>query len=116
MTITAQPSLFDLGVGFDSPRTRRDDPVASHMAADQSANKITEVRKNIYYLLELHGPMTGTQLNDLYAFTATRRDWWTRVSYDSPRKRAAEMVADGLLMVTNEDAKRGIGRIYEVNA
>jgi hypothetical protein len=86
------------------------------MAADQSADKLTEVRKNIVYLLELHGPMTGAQLNDLYAFTATRRDWWTKVSHDSPRKRAAEMAADGLLTVTNEEAKRGIGRIYEVSA
>jgi hypothetical protein len=111
MTLTvAHTTLFDEAL-FDSPRVRMADPISSHLAADQSAASLPEVRTNIRALLKLHGPMTGAQLNDLYALTSTGMDW-SRVSYDSPRKRAAEMAADGLLEVTNEDAKRGIGRVY----
>ena len=106
-------SLFglDLALGFDSPRAGKDDPISSHMAADRSQETLALTRDRVVLLVRQEGEITGRDLNDLYRARADR-EGWARISYDSPRKRAAELLADGVLACTNEDAARGIGRIY----
>ena len=83
--------------GYDDPRTRSNDPLQSHAAADYSQKSIHALRNNLYRLVWENPNITGTELNEMYRDTYRRRGW-KRVAYDSPRKRAGEMVA-GLLLI-----------------
>lgn len=98
-------ALFDLpvpGLTSDGPRARRDDPAASHVAADQSEASAGAVKAIILTLVFEHGALTGQELNDLY-----RERWvaegWPQVSYDSPRKRAGDLQRAGRLRILNHD-------------
>lgn len=52
----------------------------------------------------------GTDINDLYSSLSLG----PRIHFDSPRKRAGELAADGLLAVVNPDAKRKTERIFTI--
>jgi hypothetical protein len=82
----------------DSPRTRESDPVSSHIAADVSQRRLHETKSHVLQLIAENGRLVGTELNDLYLLAAARRGW-RQVAFDSPRKRAGELAADGLLEV-----------------
>lgn len=100
MTITdptrMPPPLF---VDDDIPRARRTDPVTSHIAADATQAGLKEAKRRVLQLVKLHQPVAGSQLNELYRLTAARLNW-KPLSFDSPRKRAGELAADGYLHVT----------------
>lgn len=96
----------------DSARARRSDPVSSHVAADRSQRSLDSVRRAVLDLVAQLGFANGAELNDMYSLYQGLRGW-PRVSWDSPRKRAGELAADGLLEVTNPDCPRGTPRIYK---
>lgn len=85
----------------DKPRTRRSDPLSSHRAGDVSQPSIPETKVRVMDLLLVHGWLSSSQINDNYQFAASRLGW-KRVAYDSPRKRAGELVEDGYLEVIDE--------------
>lgn len=95
---------------FDSPRARRADPLSSHVAADKSAETRGAVHQAVVELITKCGPLNGREINDKYA--AWRYEsGWPVVAYDSPRKRAAELAGDRLV-VLNPDDPRGTPHIY----
>lgn len=90
--------------GNDSPRAGKDHPVQSQMAADRSQPGLNEARRRILRLVAEFGPqIPGTRLNEEYPGYAARNGW-KRLAYDSPRKRAGELAADGLLRKDLRDA------------
>jgi hypothetical protein len=102
----ATPTLFDTAVaiarpmivGVDSPRARRTDPTTSHAAADQSQRLMHDTKLHVMQVLHVNPNTVGSELNDLYRFMGSRKDW-NKVAFDSPRKRASELVADGYVDV-----------------
>lgn len=99
-------------VNGDTARTRRTDPLTSHLAGDRSQETISQVKAIVLELVAYHGPLSGSQLNDLFVLWTDPYEW--HVHFDSPRKRAGELADEGLLVVTNADAKRGTERIYSL--
>ena len=97
----------------DTPRARVTDPVTSHMAADRSAASKHAVREAVVTLVRQEGTLTGSEINRLYNLRADRYGW-PLVHFDSPRKRAGELAADGLLTILNVDAPRGTESEYKV--
>lgn len=98
MTMTATPTLPPRLWDDDVPRTRRSDPLTSHLAGDKSQPTIAGTKLAVLFLVSQEGSLVGTEINDLFRANYKKRGW-KRVSYDSPRKRAGEMVEDGLLTV-----------------
>jgi len=99
MTIT-DPSLMPppLFVDDDIPRARLSDPVTSHIAADATQTALKEAKVRVLHLVQLHQPVAGSQLNELYRLTASRLNW-KPLAFDSPRKRAGELAAEGYIEV-----------------
>jgi hypothetical protein len=89
------PPLF---VDDDIPRARRSDPVTSHIAADATQAGLKEAKLRVLTLVAQHQPVAGSHLNDLYRLHGSRMNW-KRLAFDSPRKRAGELAADGYLEV-----------------
>ncbi len=94
----------------DTARARLTDPLSSHVAAEKSAETRGQVHEAIVVQIREHGPMNGRELNDRYE-TFRRAHGWPVVSYDSPRKRAGELVGSRLVVV-NPDDPRGTPHIY----
>lgn len=94
----------------DTARARKTDPLPSHVAADKSAETRGQVHEAVVELLTEYGNLNGQQLNDRYREDRIFRGWPV-VAYESPRKRAAELVGTRLIIV-NEDDPRGTPRIY----
>lgn len=86
----------------DTPRTRRTDPKTSHRAADVSQASLPETKVRVMDLLHVHRRLSSSELNDQYQFAAARMPGWKRVAYDSPRKRAGELVEAGYVEVVDE--------------
>ena len=82
----------------DTPRARRTDPPTSQKAADKSQPTLHQVKLAVLQIVAELGNLTGTEINQAYQDQFVRRGW-KRVSYDSPRKRAGELAADGYLDV-----------------
>ncbi|MDM4761921.1 hypothetical protein QT381_02740 [Galbitalea sp. SE-J8] len=98
----------------DQARTRKSDPLTSHLAGDRSQSTVHDVRAAVLVILALDIPeATGSQLNELYREMRADRGW-PEVHFDSPRKRAGELADDGYLDVLNEDAKRGHEHVYRL--
>lgn len=104
---TLPPRLFD----DDWARTRTTDPLPSHVAADLSQRTRKAVRQAVLDLVATHRFISGKALNDMYSLSAPLRGW-PMVDHDSPRKRAGELVREGLVRVANPDDKRGVPAIY----
>ena len=94
------------------PRVRLTDPLESHAAADASQGNIQQIKDAVLQLIFDLGPSTGKELNRRY------RELWESRGYpqaddESPRKRAGELVADGLAVrLPNEN---GRGAYYSIN-
>jgi hypothetical protein len=71
------------------------------------------VKAAVLALILSHGPLVGSRLNDLYE-AGREGAGWPDVHRDSPRKRAGELAADGILRVTNADSPRGHEHEYEL--
>jgi hypothetical protein len=69
------------------------------------------VKAAVLLLVKQEGELTGAELNDLFSLRAARHGWDT-YAWDSPRKRAGELAADGFLHITNIDDPRGTAHIY----
>jgi len=95
----------------DTARTRLTDPLSSHVAADRSSASIRGVKDRVLCLLAIHGPMNGLQINEAYELSQPRLGW-ADVSWDSPRKRAGSLAADGELIILNDLDPRGTPRVY----
>lgn len=105
---TRPPIVFD-----DTARTRRTDPLSSHVGADKSQRTIEQVKAAVVALVRQEGELSGAELNDLYSLRAARNGW-DDCAWDSPRKRAGELAKEGVLIVTNPDDPRGTPHIYRV--
>lgn len=94
------------------PRVRRADPLESHIAADASQHTLHQIKDAVLELVFEIGLPTGKQINAKYAAVQESRGYPV-ADWDSPRKRAGELVADGLLeRLSNPD---GRGAFYIVN-
>lgn len=101
----------------DRARTRKSDPSTSHLAADVSQRHLHETKLHVLKVVSAHGPLVGSEINDLYVFMASRLGW-RRVAWDSPRKRAGELAADGYLVVAGTRPVEGTSleeSIYELS-
>lgn len=87
------PQIIMLG---DSPRARKSDPVTSHIAADASAVHLHETKQRVLQIVDTHGALVGSEINEQYQLMAARMNW-RRVAWDTPRKRAGELAEDGFL-------------------
>lgn len=105
--------LFDLAVGFDTPRARRADPITSQRAADKSAETRSQVEAAVLFLLGRGAVLTGKKINRLYEVQQVQRGW-PEVAWDTPRKRAGDLARDGLLEIVNPGAPRGTEQEYRV--
>ena len=90
----------------DTARTRKTDPLTSHLAGDVSAHGLRDAKQRVLQLVSVHAPVTGSELNDLYRLTADRLGW-PRLGSDSPRKRAGELARDGFLEVVGTQTAAG---------
>ena len=99
---TLPPMLWD----DDTPRTRKTDPLTSHVAGDVSQHGLRDAKQRVLQLVSVHAPVTGSELNDLYRLTADRVGW-RRLAWDSPRKRASELARDGFLEVVGTQISPG---------
>jgi len=93
-----------------SPAVRSTDPLPSHRAADTASRSRQRVADAVLWLLDRYGPLTGEQLNAKYRYR-WRGMGWPQAAYESPRKRAAELVGT-YLEVVNPDDPRGTPHIY----
>lgn len=97
----------------DTARTRRDDPLSSHVAADRSQMTLPEAKAAVLLLVRQEGELSGAELNDLFSLRAARHGW-NVYAWDSPRKRAGELAKNGQLIITNADDPRGTPHIYAI--
>lgn len=97
------PQIVMLG---DSPRARKSDPITSHIAADVSSRHIHETKRRVLQIIDTHGALVGSEVNDLYAITSARLNW-RRIGFDTPRKRAHELLKDGYLEVDSVRTAEG---------
>jgi hypothetical protein len=97
-TDRAEPPLFGAEVfDLDSARARRSDPDTSHLAADKSSKKLSQLQAIVLFLFMVHGEgLTDTELDDLYASNWERKNW-PRVRMDTPRKRRSDLTRLGRL-------------------
>jgi hypothetical protein len=93
----------------DTARTRRTDPLPSHVAGDTSQGTKKRVADAVMVIVRDWGPCNGEQINTYYALAPNR---FGTAATDSPRKRAGELASDGLLEITNPDDPRGTPAIY----
>lgn len=98
----------------DTARARKSDPLASHAAADKSAATRGQVHEAVVQLITEYGPMNGLALNNMYREVHIFRGWPV-VAFESPRKRAAELVGTRLYVVNPLDP-RGTPAIYALGA
>lgn len=99
-------TLPEIVMADDSARTRKSDPITSHVAGDNSQRNLHESKRRVLELVKVHAPVTGRELNDLYSLAASRLNW-KRIHFDSPRRRAGELAKDGYLEVVGTQIADG---------
>ena len=99
-------TLFELGVGIDSPRARANDPETSHAAADATAPGLSKLRTAVLRTIAIMGvEPVGSEINARYLeLHAADPGNFPQAHPDSPRKRAGELAEDGLLDVVGHRA------------
>lgn len=100
---TLEPALFDMSppiiTSYDTARTRKDDPVQSHMAADRSQATKKDVRQRVLRILaDSWREMDGNEINAAYA-----AKYPMTAHFDSGRKRAGELATEGMLHARKVD-------------
>ena len=95
----------------DTARTRKSDPLTSHAAADRSQAAMKPTKIAVLKLIHQEGALTGEEINDLYLLRWYPHDW-PIAKYDTPRKRAGELFADGFLELHGE---RDGGRLFRLS-
>jgi hypothetical protein len=109
-----RPIIPQIVIPGDTARTRRTDKATSHRAADRSAATLKAVKLAVIQMVEQKGPVGGSELNRLYQVLAESCGWPLPLHFDSPRKRASELAADGFLTIVNEDHPRGTETEYVI--
>jgi hypothetical protein len=106
------PTLFDnLDVpliasqfGDDTARAKKNGSKSSHHGADKSAAARQRVLDAVYQIVRDAGrPISGNDINAAYQSRKDREGWPADIHFDTPRKRAGELAADGVLVITNPD-------------
>ena len=97
------PEIIAIG---DSPRVRRTDPLTSHFAADVSSVHLHETKHRVLQLINMHGALVGSEVNEQYRLMAARMNW-RRVAWDTPRKRSHELLDEGFLEVAEVRTAEG---------
>jgi hypothetical protein len=82
-------------------RFRASDPAPSQIAANKAEKNLRITKVRVLELIHTQGWLSSSEVNDQYLFASARLDW-TRLAYDSPRKRAGELVDEGYLRVVDE--------------
>lgn len=90
----------------DKARTRKTDPTTSHKAGDTSQKTLKAAKVAVLTIVRDNPGVTGTALNELYVFARSRHSWMPQLAFDSPRKRASDLAADGYLEMV-DDGRRG---------
>lgn len=72
---------------------RRADPAASKAAAKSASFSMPLVKRAVLDLLANNEALTGNTINEVY-----RSEGYPKCAWDSPRKRAGELLRDGLLV------------------
>ena len=90
----------------DSARTRKSDPLTSHIAGDVSSRHMHETKQRVLQIINTHGALVGSEVNEQYVLMAARLNW-RRVAWDTPRKRAHELLEDGFLEVESVRTAEG---------
>lgn len=84
----------------DTPRARRSDPEASHIAADVSGrtwSRMKEVVFTIFATVEVYGVgLTDSELDEYYARWGSVMGW-PSCRYETPRKRRSDLTREGVL-------------------
>lgn len=88
------PAIWGWG---DTARARRTDKLTSHKAADKSAARRPQIKAEVFRIVQKSGPIGGSVINYKYA-QLVEKGKAPQAHPDSPRKRAGELVADGLLV------------------
>ena len=94
----------------DTARTRLTDRLTSHLAGNKSQVNMTAIEQAVLRLVAEKGNLVGTELNVLYSEQWVFRGW-PQKAWDSPRKRAGELLEAGLL--TDAGARRGTANSLE---
>lgn len=93
--VSMPPMLWD----DDTARTRTNDPIQSHMAADRSQATKKDVRQRVLRILaDSWREMDGNEINQAYA-----EKYPMTAHFDSGRKRSGELAAEGLLHARKVD-------------
>ena len=118
-TIQRPPSVY---LADDKARTRRDDNLNSHLAADRSAYTRKRLENRVLELVFETGPTVGSELNQKYHDEWQRRGW-KKAQFESPRKRAEELAKDGFLTAIESEPETvyvmnlaGMARLSEVQS
>src|SRR5690554_637736 len=85
----------------DEPRTRRTDPLTSHMAGDKTAATLTQVQSVVLAIFKARGNLTDSELNTHYELLWATNDW-PEQHPDSPRRRRSQLTARGLIVDSGE--------------
>lgn len=103
---TLPPGLFP----DDKPRTRLNDPITSHAAADSNTNR-QAVEDHVAFLFAEYGFMTDEELTDMYF----RGYEHPPAHFDSPRKRRSDLTGKGAVVVVPNARRKGpTGRLVNV--
>jgi hypothetical protein len=70
----------------------------------------------VYLLIAQEGSLDGAEINRLYQLRKRRNKWPLDIHFDSPRKRAGELAADGHVVILNLDDPRGTPHVYALPA
>jgi hypothetical protein len=98
----------------DTARTRRTDPIQSHMAGDRSQVNVKLSSLAVLRLVLQEGELSGSQINALYA-VRQERNGWPRVAVDTPRKRSSGLCRDGLIeAVDYQKGIRCLERVFRI--
>lgn len=97
------PPLFTDG---DFARTRKSDPVTSHIAADASQRSMHATKRAVLLIVMQEGEIVGSEINRVYLDRKSRYGWG-RIAFDTPRKRAGELAEDGFLEVVDQRPAEG---------
>lgn len=79
---------------------RRTDPGTSQDAARRASANLSALKRAVLTKFDEHGPMVGSGLNLVYEFEQGLYGG-PDCKYDSPRKRAGELLRDGYLAVVD---------------
>lgn len=77
---------------MNTAHARRTDPAASRVSATKASVTMPLVKRSVLDLLSNNEALNGNNINELY-----RSEGYPKCAWDTPRKRAGELLRDGYL-------------------